>query len=57
MNRQELEALETDLMAEVVKRRALGGYSHDAAAILMLGEIVMRLLRHEIEKSAPVKKK
>lgn len=56
MKRHDLVRLETDLMAETVKRRSLGGYSTEAAGILLLCETMMRVLQHLLEEM-PVEKK
>ncbi len=48
---EDIERLQADMMAEVVKRRQLGGYSADAGAILMLAETNLRILDHLREQS------
>jgi len=53
MNRTDLLELEKTMMKEVVKRRALGGYSADAEGILILSETLMRLLQHIIDDMSP----
>lgn len=49
MKRADLYKLEEVLMAEVVKRRSLGGYSQDADGILLIAETVLRLVQHAID--------
>ena len=53
MKRTDLLELEKTMMKEVVKRRALGGYSADAEGILILSETLMRLLQHIIDDMPP----
>ena len=53
MKRTDLLELEKTMMKEVVKRRALGGYSADAEGILILSETLMRLLQHIIDDMSP----
>ncbi len=50
MKRSDLLELEKTMMKEVVKRRALGGYSADAEGILTLCETLMRLLQHFVDE-------
>lgn len=57
MKRSDLQDLEKKVMAEVVKRRQLGGYSMEAEGILILCEVAMRLLQHAIETYPEPKKK
>jgi hypothetical protein len=49
MKRADLQALEGLMMKEVVKRRALGGYSAEAEGVLHLCETMLRVLQHMIE--------
>jgi hypothetical protein len=42
--------LEKAVMAEVVKRRSLGGYNSEAESILLLSETLLRIVRHLIEE-------
>jgi hypothetical protein len=53
MKRSDLLELEKTMMKEVVKRRALGGYSADAEGILILSETLMRLLQYVIDDMVP----
>jgi hypothetical protein len=53
MKRSDLLELEKTMMKEVVKRRALGGYSADAEGILTLCETLMRLLQYIIDDVVP----
>lgn len=46
MTRDDLEFHEKTIMEEVVKRRKLGGYSMEAAGILLLCESVLALIQH-----------
>lgn len=46
MNRRDAEDLERRLLAEIAKRRSLGGYSPDAGALLMLCEVAYEVVRH-----------
>ncbi len=50
MKRTDLQALEGTIMKEVVKRRALGGYSVEAEGVLTLCETMLRVLQHLIEE-------
>lgn len=52
MKRSDLLELEKTMMKEVVKRRALGGYSADAEGILVVCETLMRLLQYVIDDVA-----
>lgn len=56
MKRDDFEELERRVMAEVVKRRQLGGYSADAAGILMLCETMLSLIMHFKEQMPREKK-
>ena len=49
MKKNDLKDLEGLIMKEVVKRRALGGYSVEADGILVLCETMLRVLQHIIE--------
>lgn len=55
MTRDDLEHLEKNLMEEVVKRRKLGGYSVEAAGVLMLAESVLQITQH-LKDALPRKK-
>ncbi len=55
MNREDLTELEARLMEEVVKRRKLGGYSMEAAGILMLAESNLAIVQH-LKAEMPRKK-
>lgn len=59
MKLSDLEQLEKNIMAEVVKRRGLGGYSTDADGLLMVVESLLKIIGHLIDKepSAPVRPK
>ena len=50
MKRSDLQVLEATMMKEVIRRRALGGYSVDAEGILILCETLMRLLQHVVDE-------
>lgn len=50
-----MERLEATLMEEVVKRRKLGGYSMEAAGILLLAESNLALVQH-LKSEMPRKK-
>jgi hypothetical protein len=54
MKRSDLIGLENTIMAEVVKRRKLGGYNPDAEGILLIAEILMRLLQHIVDEMPAV---
>ena len=49
MKRDDLQALEAQIMEEVVKRRKLGGYNPDAEGILLIAETLMRVIQHLID--------
>lgn len=51
MTREGMEDLEKKVMKELVRRRALGGYSADAEGILLLYECLFDLVRHLKEKT------
>ncbi len=53
MKKADLEKLEAVLMEEVVKRRQLGGYSTEAAGLLLFGEALMRVVQHLIQEYPP----
>tara|TARA_R110000868_G_scaffold138814_1_gene353265 strand:- start:39 stop:224 length:186 start_codon:yes stop_codon:yes gene_type:complete len=55
MKRSELEAMEKTLMAEVVRRRALGGYNADAPTLELLALSVYEMARH-LRERAPKEK-
>jgi hypothetical protein len=46
MTRDEFDQIEAGLMKEIVKRRALGGYSADATTIQFLAETLYEISRH-----------
>lgn len=46
MTIEELDNLEKILMEEVVKRRKLGGYSMEAAGLLLLAESNLAIVQH-----------
>lgn len=52
MNRKEAEELEAKLIAEIVRRRPLGGYSPEAPGILLGLEVLYEVVRH-IRERAP----
>jgi hypothetical protein len=51
MTRDELELLERQLMAEVVKRRNLGGYNSEAECLMLVTEALYKIAHHLREKS------
>lgn len=51
MTRQDLIELEKILMAEVVKRRSLGGYSAEAEGLLTHAEALFRIVQHLKDKA------
>lgn len=55
MTRDDMIELEKRVMEEVVKRRKLGGYSVEAAGVLMLSETVLALVQH-LKDQMPRKK-
>jgi len=55
MHRDDLIELEKRLMEEVVKRRKLGGYSVEAAGVLMLAESLLAITQH-LKDQMPRKK-
>ena len=55
MDRDDITELEARVMEEVVKRRKLGGYSMEAAGILMLAESILQITQH-IKAGMPRKK-
>ena len=55
MTRDDMERMEEVLMEEVVKRRKLGGYSMEAAGVLLLAESLLKLTQHLID-TVPRKK-
>lgn len=50
MNRTDCEEMERVLDKMIVKRRGLGGYSHDAADLLILAEFQRAVVRHFKER-------
>ena len=46
MTRDDLEVLEAKIMDEVVNRRRLGGYSMEAAGVLLLFESTLKMVQH-----------
>ncbi len=50
MTREDLEYLETQLRAEVVKRKSLGGYNSEAECLMMLSEAMYKIAQHLREK-------
>lgn len=50
MKLDKLAELEKQVMAEVVRRRQLGGYSMEAEGILLLGEALLKLIGHIIDE-------
>ena len=57
MVREDWEELEHQLMKVVVKRRALGGYSTEAADFLLLAEFMLKMVRHFHERAPRTKTK
>lgn len=58
MKRAEAEVLEQRLMEVIVRRRSLGGYSPDAADLVLFAEILYEIVRQMRETlPAPVAKK
>lgn len=55
MDRDDMAELEARLMEEVVKRRKLGGYSVEAAGVLMLSESMLAIVQH-LKDAMPRKK-
>lgn len=51
MTREDLEQLEGQLMAEVVKRRSLGGYNSEAECLMFLSEAMYKITQHLREKA------
>lgn len=56
MTREDLELLERSVMAQVVKRRALGGYSVEAEGVLALFEAMLHVVQHLKSKTPRTKK-
>lgn len=50
MTRDDLEKLEAKIMDEVVTRRRLGGYSVEAAGVLILFESILKMVQHMQEQ-------
>ena len=55
MKKSELILLENRIAREVVTRRSLGGYSTDAAGLLLLAESCLLMVRHMIATYPPRK--
>lgn len=55
MTREQFDALEDELMAEIGKRNALGGYNADAPTILFLCRAVLALSQHVSAEIGPSK--
>lgn len=51
MTKKDLIELEDRIMAEVVKRRQLGGYSADAEGLLLLAEAMLKIVGHLRERA------
>jgi hypothetical protein len=51
MTRADLIELEKTLMAEVVKRRSLGGYSAEAEGLMLHAEALLRIVQHLKDKA------
>lgn len=51
MNREDFEKQERALMAEIAKRRQLGGFDANAPAVLMALEHLYEITRHLRERS------
>lgn len=56
MKSSDLIELEKVTMAEVVKRRGLGGYSTEAEGLLILNETLLKVLGHLIDEAPRLKK-
>ena len=56
MKRDDLQALTKEVMKELVRRRALGGYSTEAEGLLYLYEAMFKVLLH-LEDQLPRPKK
>jgi hypothetical protein len=56
MRRGEIEEHEKTLMRMVVHRRQLGGYNADAADLLLLAEIQLKIIQHMLERTPRSKK-
>lgn len=46
MTREEFDALEDELMAEIARRKSLGGYNTDAPTLEFLCRAMLALSRH-----------
>lgn len=57
MTRESLNELEHTLMELVANRRKLGGFDTNAAAILVLGDALLKITMHLQEKERPKKKR
>ena len=51
MKRKDMEDMSRALMAEIVRRRQLGGYNADAATLEMLANATYEIVRHLMEKA------
>ncbi len=51
MTREDLELLEKQLRAEVVKRHSLGGYNSEAECLMFLSEAIYKIAQHLREKA------
>lgn len=57
MKKEDLQDLEATMMKEVVRRRALGGYSTEAEGIMTLCEVLLRVVQHMVEEYPRAKSK
>lgn len=57
MTREQFDVLEDELMAEVAKRKSLGGYNTDAPTIEFLCRAVLALSQHISAEVGPSKMK
>lgn len=55
MTREQFDVLEDELMAEIAKRRALGGYNADAPTLEFLCRAVLMLSQHLSSQVGPSK--
>tara|TARA_R110000868_G_scaffold5117_4_gene31641 strand:- start:1436 stop:1621 length:186 start_codon:yes stop_codon:yes gene_type:complete len=51
MKRKDLEDMSKTLMAEIVRRRSLGGYNADAPTLEMLANATYEIVRHLMERA------
>jgi len=51
MKRADLEDMSKKLMAEIVRRRQLGGYNTDAPTLELLAVSVYEIVRHLMERA------